>query len=635
MPMETTAVMSELDTLCAELTAICQALREEVMDGDSVRADVDAAEEMLQRVPPFAVVVCGEYGRGKSTLLSALARRRRLFPHDPDDTTSVATTLAWGSTESAVVSFAGPDGSLRDSTIDISDVQRYVTEIGNRGIPVTVVGVKIQAPLDTLAWGLELTDTPGVNSRNPAHNLITRQYLERAGLILFVASTDGPLSELELGWFDDAVRTGALIIPVLAKADGDVADPDIFLRSAQERLTARLGRSVEVLPVAAEMALDGQEDHDIVLEDESGVPELYRQLTAAGTARKARYLLRSPDTAQGDAGSPVGLLASAVTTLQTGAANELATIKRAEDEHKTFAHAITDARRQLRRLEAAASEFRLEVHTRVNEMVGEIQKRVSDSCESLIQQTKLDQAMAKPTVRPAAYLNGLVQRLGVIANQADASLEQFLHGVVEEVRKFTEAEFTYLPALSSGTLLPTGGPAAPGRRKRISFDAVREGILRSGIFAGYAGSVGGGVGMLIASAPGAAVGAAVGALIGHIAGVVVGTRAAMDAQDATDIQQIARAAPSWIEDSAKMINVHLAESAPAEIDRLSKTVDGLIGQRRTQLRIQQEQARSNGAADRAGRAARSAELAAQLVTLERLRSALTRVGEQLQVLAGD
>jgi Dynamin family len=622
----------EPDSAYADLESICSALRHEVMDADTVRADADAAADMLRQVPPLSVVVCGEYGRGKSTLLSALARRR-LFPHLPDDTTSVATTLAWGAAEAAVVSHATADGSVAQRTIDIRDVQRYVTEVGSRGMTEAVIGVQIQAPLQALAWGLELTDTPGVHSRNPVHNLVTQQWLERAGVIVFVASTDGPLSRLELEAFDRAAATGAPVIAVLAKTD--VRDPQALLDSARERLSARLGRPVTVLPVSAVMALDGQEERDVVLEDESGVPELYRTLTALGVARRAQYALPGP--AQEDAGSLVGLLASALTALRASAASELATIRRAADEDRAFLNAIDDAQRKLGGLEEAAGYFHHEVRGQVNQEVEEIQRRVSDACRSLIVQTKVDLDMVRPDISPAAYQDGLVKRLGEVANWADAALDEFLRGVVEDARRFTESELGYMPAPPSGPVLPAGGPAAAARRTRISFDAVRKGIRGSGMIAGYGGTLGGAIGTLVALAPGAVLGAAIGALIGHIAGTVAGTLAAMhtddQAQDATDLHNIARTAQSLIEGVQKLINARLAENAPAEIDRLSRAVDALIAQRRAQLRIQQAQAESNSAANRAERAARSEALAEQLATLDRLDATLAQARGRLQILA--
>jgi signal recognition particle receptor subunit beta len=626
----------EPDSAFADLESIGHALRHDVMDPDAVRADAEAAADMLRQVPPLRVVVCGEYGRGKSTLLSALARRR-LFPHMPDDTTSVATTLAWGTTDTAVVSHATADGLVAERTIDIRDVQRFVTEVGTRSMTETVIGVQLQAPLEALARGLEMTDTPGVHSRNPMHNLITQQWLERAGAIVFVTSTDGPLSDLEVEAFHSAAATGAPVIAVLAKTDA--RDPQVQLASAQKRLSDRLGRPVEVLPVSAVMALDGQEDRDVVLEDESGVPELYRRLAALAAAHRAQWALPDAAGEPGELSSPVGLLASALTALRASAASELATIRRAEDEDRAFLNAIEDAQRKLASLTEAAEYFHREIRGQVTRKVGEIQRKVTDACEKLILQTSLDLTMVRSAVTPAAYQSGLVQRLGVIANWADFALDGFLRGVIDDARRLTESELGYLPALPSGPVLSADGVATPGRRTRISFDAVRKGIRGSGMVATYGGSVGGIVGSLVGLAPGAVVGAALGALIGHIAGTVAGTLAAArndeQAQDATDLHHIALTAQSLIEGVQKQINARLAENAPAEIDRLSRAVDALIAQRRTQLQIQQAQAESNSAADRAERTARSAALAGQLATLDRLDGTLARACERLQILVED
>ena len=74
--------MDELESLRAELAALsAEFLRE--ADGDpALRGLIEDVIAQLAE-PSFYVVACGEFGRGKSTLFSALAGRRQVFPHEP------------------------------------------------------------------------------------------------------------------------------------------------------------------------------------------------------------------------------------------------------------------------------------------------------------------------------------------------------------------------------------------------------------------------------------------------------------------------------------------------------------------------------------------------------------------------
>lgn len=624
--------MRNVENAYAELAKVSHALLHEVTGGDSVRADAHMASEMLSAVPPLRIVVFGEYGRGKSTLLSALAGRR-IFPHLPGDTTSVATTLAWGQADVAVVSYAAPDGSQAEKMIKLDQVQRYVTEIGNRSVTELVISVGMRAPLPSLAWGLELVDTPGVNSRNPIHNVITQQYLKRASAALFVTSTDRPLSTLELDEFSTVAETGVPIIAVLAKTD--VIDPEELLASATERLSARSGKPVQVLPVSAEMALDGQKDHDVALEELSGIPELYEAIVRLGAWQRSWYALHgaaeNPDGAAGGASpSPVALLAAALATLRRSATVEVETIRRAERDEDAFAQAIAEAQAKLDRLDVAAGNLTRTVRSKADAKVTEIQQKVRDMCGDMVLQSRMDLAMDRLPATPEAYQQRLVEGLGVIANWADLALDQFFVAAVAEARKITDSELTYTPSRPPELPAAVAGPElGPERRKRISFRVVSRGLADSKAMAVYGSAVGLTIGSLAGLGPGSALGGTIGALIGYAAGVIFSTRDALSEDRHAEVRKVALVAQPWIENAGNRISARLAETAPAEIERLSNAVDELISQRQTLLAGRGEQAKKN-AADPAERATRIAALAAQGQLLDTLDAALAQASEQLQ-----
>jgi GTPase SAR1 family protein len=615
--------MHEVDAAYAELSAICHELLG-FADIATVSADVRAAAQMLSNVPPLRVVACGEFGRGKSTLLGSIAGRR-LFPQAPNDTTSVATTLVWGEADDAVVCYTGPNGSPGQKAIRLDQVSKYVTQLGKPDVPGTVLEVKMRAPLETLAWGLELVDTPGVNSRFPTHNLNTEQQLKTAGIILLVASTDGPLNTREIDAFEKAAETGAPLIAVLTKTDDH--DPAVLIRDTAEKLSHRLHRPVEVLGVSAEDALTGQEDNDEYLVGQSQVPKLYQQITAFGAAHRSRYALYGMDTARSPHDrepSPVALLSTALATLRGSREHERAEIRAAQDSEQALVRANEVAQRRLADLQDAAGQLTQEVQSQTAGMVADIQQDVVRRCHDLAEKYAA-RAADLTTIKSAEYQDSLLRRLGEIANSANTKLNGFLISAVSEVRRATGLELSDLPAGPGPTVQTDAAGALPGHRARFNFDAIRQGVRDSKQTTALGTAIGSTFGGLVGAVPGAVVGGAVGALIGQVAGAVGGIQEAMQKAERRDLAVTAR----WqTEEAAEGISKWLDATAPDRIETLLKATDDLITQRRAQLHLAQRQAALN-AANAALRPIRLKELTAQLGTLDRLDASLARASGSL------
>lgn len=621
--------MQEVDAAYKKLAEICHELQG-FADMATVSADVGAAAQMLSDVPPLRVVAYGEYGRGKSTLLGAIAGRR-LFPQAPKDTTSVATTLAWGEADVAVVSYTDTDGSPGQKTIRLDQVPQYVTQLGKPDVSGTVLEVKMRAPLETLAWGLELVDTPGVNNRFPTHNLSTEQQLKTAGVILLVASTDGPLNTQEIDAFGEAAESRTPFIAVLAKTDDH--DPAVLLRDTAEKLSRKLGRPVEVLGVSAEDALAGQEDRDEYLVGQSQVPKLYQQITTLGAAHRSRYALYGMDTTRSPhacAPSPVALLSTALATLRGSRERERTVILAAQDSEQALGRANEAAQRRLADLQEAASQMSEEVRSQATGMVADIQQEVVRQCHDLGEKYAA-LAADLTTIKLAAHQDSLLRRLGEIANSANTKLNTFLISAVSEARRATGLELSDLTAGAGPSVETDAAGAFPGRRAWFTLEAIRQGIAASKQTTTFGTAFGSTFGGLVGAVPGAAVGGAVGALIGQLAGTVAGIQAEMRKAERQDLAVATR----WqAKVAAEGISKWLAATAPDRIETLIKATDDLIAQRRAQLQLAQSQAELN-TANAALRPIRLGELTAQLGTLDRLDASLAQAIESLQAqLAG-
>jgi hypothetical protein len=566
--------MDDLTAARHALTSLCHELLREDTADQSLRKLVEAALAKVEPAP-FYVVAFGEYGRGKSTLLSALAGRRSIFPHEPTDTTSIVTTLTWAPTAEAEIAVGGIGSAPpHRATIQIDDVRQYVTEVANRGNEQCVLAVEMRAPLARLAPGLVLVDTPGVNSRNEAHNLATQQYLSRADVILFVASTDEPLSALELAVLGQAAGPGQQVVAVLAKADQGGADE--LAASASQRVSDELSRPVSVLPVSAIMALDAQDDHIQSLEDDSRLPELAARLAELQCVHQAHatLLARPP-------------LVRAITLLADPCLKELSVLRKEMGEAESHDRAL----REIEALKAAAARFHGDLPGEVDRMIADISATIADRSYDLRQRVRTFRALPAPGMDPDAYFRGILNQLAEIANVADTRRAEFISHTVAAAKRLTEAELApsaEADLLRSALRLPVTALSF-GSQPGFSFAAVREGLTTGAKLATVTGSVGGLIGGTLASVPGAAAGLTVGALVGHVTGWIGGIRDAIRRarQDwqARNVQSMADIALDCIDQSARSMELAMRQSAPATVSDLRSQFDAAMGERLESLTL--------------------------------------------------
>src|SRR5919107_5416887 len=198
----------------AELVALERRLVLQVRDAlagaDSPRADVDRLTELVTEMDElFLLVVAGEYNAGKSTFINALLGDE-VFAMGDLPTTRVISILRHGE--------AGPPEPSGEHT----RIYRY--------------------PLDVLR-DLEIVDTPGTNSIERMEEEITRGFVPRADLVLFVTSLLQPLTASELGFLGHIREWGKKVIFVVNGVDRRNSDEQIdrVREYLAREVTARLG----------------------------------------------------------------------------------------------------------------------------------------------------------------------------------------------------------------------------------------------------------------------------------------------------------------------------------------------------------------------------------------------------------
>ncbi|MET7783490.1 dynamin family protein [Streptomyces sp. NPDC005388] len=296
------------------MTATFDELREEIL---SLCADLDArtdgrnvphtAERLRQAAArltdgKLVVIFCGEFKRGKSTLLNALLDQRiPLFPVAPTPKTRLITSVAYGETEQYFAKVTGPDGATERKPITREDIETYVGEPDHAGSAdsTDAVMAEILLPDRRLGSGLVLMDTPGVGGIHPVHSKITEHVLPTADAIVFVASVTEPLREAELDFLYAAgtlmrasdTRDGLLVALNMIDTRTDYAD---LLTETRRRVAERTGRTLAqtpVLPVSGLHKMHYLDTGDKAFLEESGIPELEAALWKQLADRRIRVLL--------------------------------------------------------------------------------------------------------------------------------------------------------------------------------------------------------------------------------------------------------------------------------------------------------------------------------------------------------
>ena len=197
------------------------------------------------------VLFCGEFKRGKSSLVNAIIGTE-LCPTDIGIATSVVTTIKYGAVKKAVRYYGNlleNADSLKSEEIEWEDIDKYtvgdVLEIDN------TILVELSYPSPFLKNGITIIDTPGIGGLDPRHAILTHMALPKADVIVYVTDACEPLTQSELEFYESKVLScGKRNVVLVNKSDILTADTLATHVSNTKLQLAKLG-GPEVIPVSA------------------------------------------------------------------------------------------------------------------------------------------------------------------------------------------------------------------------------------------------------------------------------------------------------------------------------------------------------------------------------------------------
>ncbi len=221
------------------------------------------AQSIRQLDELFLLVVAGEFNAGKSACINALLGER-LLEEGVTPTTRRIHLLRYG----AELARESPEPALEVVT----------------------------APVELLK-DLNLVDTPGTNAIHREHEAITKEFVPRSDLVLFVTSADRPFTESERAFLSGIRDWGKKIVVVLNKIDILERPEEVETVSAfvAENARALLGVTPEIFPVSARQAERAKAQGDAALLAASRFADLERAVVETlDEAERVRLKLLNP-----------------------------------------------------------------------------------------------------------------------------------------------------------------------------------------------------------------------------------------------------------------------------------------------------------------------------------------------------
>jgi GTP-binding protein EngB required for normal cell division len=324
----------------AELVAaerrLVLAVRDALARADGPRADLDRLARLVQEIDElFLLVVAGEYNAGKSTFINALLGDE-VFAMGDLPTTRAISILRHGD--------PGPPEPAGEHV----RVHRY--------------------PLDALR-DLEIVDTPGTNSIDRMEEEITRGFVPRADLVLFVTSLLQPLTASELSFLTLIREWGKKTIFVVNGADRRNSDEqlDRVREYIAREVAARLGGPPPAVYVVSALRALRRKLAGRGAAQALGGPPLPADDPRDEFAALERYLLdtlRQGERVRLKLLSPVGVLrrvldgnAAALAARQDVVRDDARVLRAVRDQLAAYsAEMRTDSERYLLELRAALAE---------------------------------------------------------------------------------------------------------------------------------------------------------------------------------------------------------------------------------------------------------------------------------------
>ena len=196
------------------------------------------------------ILVCGEFKRGKSSIVNALIGED-LCPVDDSIATSSVSLIRYGTKPKVIRHFLDSSNKTATEVVDFNHIERY-----SKGSSVNIdntILLEIEIPSEKLKSGLCIIDSPGIGGLDPRHLSLTTFALTKADCVFFVVDAGEPISASELEFIKDKIAPfGRNLKIVLNKIDSlsEEQIPALIKDTQQKVLQHGVSCAVDVIPTS-------------------------------------------------------------------------------------------------------------------------------------------------------------------------------------------------------------------------------------------------------------------------------------------------------------------------------------------------------------------------------------------------
>ncbi len=340
----------------------------------------------------FLLVIAGEFNSGKSSFINALLGDK-IVREGVTPTTDRITLLRYG-----------------------SEPQEHTVE---------EFLVEYTFPADVLRQ-ITVVDTPGTNAIIRRHEELTRDFIPRSDLVLFVTSADRPFTESERAFLAAIQEWGKKIIIVLNKVDLlEAHEVEQVLSFISENARDMLGFTPQIFPVSARLAQRARATNaDATLWQSSRFEAVERYiLETLDEEQRVRLKLLSPiGVAQRLTDKYLSVAESRLGTLQ----EDFATLDNIERQLDLFR-------------EDLSNDFKYHI-TEIDNILNELELRGNAFFDDTLRLSNIGQLIRSERVSEAFEQ----EVLGDVPQQIDSRLHNLIDWMIEKNLRLWQSIMDYL-----------------------------------------------------------------------------------------------------------------------------------------------------------------------------------------------
>lgn len=248
----------------------------------------------------FKVIILGQFSRGKSTIINALLGQN-VLPSYATETTAIINAVKFGKEPRAqVYPRPTPDEAFpAPIEVDVNQLEAYIRvddEDDEDGRLNPYTRADVFWPIELCRNGVELIDSPGLDSVNVAREEETLAYLSKVDAVVMVLDAQQAAGRSELEFFTEFVRPLGHedVFWVVNKINLVGDDRQRVIDKTHRVLAPYISHEDRVFFVNALGALQAKESHDAAGLPASGMPELEENLQQFLTLQRGRAKVLVP-----------------------------------------------------------------------------------------------------------------------------------------------------------------------------------------------------------------------------------------------------------------------------------------------------------------------------------------------------